>query len=467
MGTGYCGTDRAGVMLSTIIQTIRRHALFAAGDRVLLGVSAGPDSMALLAALWELAPRLELTLEVATVDHGLREVGAELALVRERSEALGLPWHHLAVDVRGAGVSRGLQEAARRARLAALARLAEARGCRRVALGHQADDQEETVLFRIVRGTGLRGLAGIPYLRAPFVRPLLDVTRAEIVRYLARRSLTFARDPSNEDLRFARARLRRLVLPVLRRENPRIGEALRRLAAEANRPVGELVPGLAAARASGVHVSARLQASLERAAGAGGTRTFDAEGGHRLTVGYGSLTVAKQGPRAAGPGRRRRAHADTAPAGEVIIAKPGRFVFDGRTAVVLREVAPARSGARATSGPPARAHQPPGDERWVWFDGEALAWPLTLRARRAGDRMRPRGGRGSRKLSDLLIDAKIPREARDRRPVVASAEGELLFVPGLRPSQTGAPTEFTRRLVGMAAVPMSGRPDSSGDFTEP
>jgi len=457
MGTGYCGTDQAGVMLSTIIQTIRRHALFEPGDRVLLAVSGGPDSMALLAALWELAPRLRLSLEVVTIDHGLREVEGELALVRERTAALGVPWQRLAVDVRGGGRPAGLQEAARRVRLEALARHAAARGCRRVALGHQADDQEETVLFRIVRGTGLRGLSGIPYLRDPFARPLLDVTRLQILAYLRRRSLPFARDPSNEDLRFARARLRKLVLPVLRRENPRLGEALRRLAAEASRPAGESVPGMAAVQAAGIHVSGRLQSALARAAAEGGTRTFDARGGHRLTVGYGTLSVTE--PKL-GPARRARTAPAKPGAKEVTIAQPGRFVFEGGTEVEVREVVPAGAGPPAP--PPG-----PGDPNWAWFDGEALAWPLTLRARRAGDRMRPRGGRGSRKLSDLLIDAKIPRAERDHQPVVTSADGEVLYVPRLRPSQAGAPTKITRRLVAIAAVPMSGAPDSSGVFTGP
>lgn len=444
-------------MLSTILQTIRRHALMAAGDRVLVGVSGGPDSMALLAALWELAPRLKLTLEVATVDHGLRKVEDELALVRERTAALGLRWHRLSVDVRGSGVSRGLQEAARRARLAALAELAEARGCRRVALGHQANDQEETVLFRIVRGTGLRGLSGIPYLRDPFVRPLLDVTRAQVLSYLNRRSLAFARDPSNEDLRFARARLRQLVLPVLRRENPRIGEAVRHLAAEAAaRSADAPAPLLAAAQEAGVHLSARLQASLARAARAGGTRTFDVAGGHRLTVRYGALTVTKQNPRPAGaprlPPQAAPSAAPRPPVG-MTIGEPGRFAFDELTAVVVRPAPPAEGAADAEGA------------RWAWFDSEAIAWPLTLRARRPGDRMRPRGGRGSRKLSDLLIDAKIPRDRRDRQPVIAAADGELLYVGDLRPSQAGAPTKTTRRLVGIAAVPMSERPKISGENT--
>ncbi|HEY4186680.1 MAG TPA: tRNA lysidine(34) synthetase TilS [Polyangia bacterium] len=416
-------------MLSTIIHTIRRHALLEAGERVLVAVSGGPDSMALLAALWELAPRLGLTLEVVTVDHGLRDVTAELALVEERAAALGLPWHRVAVDVRAAGVSRGLQEAARRARLAALAKLATKQGCRSVALGHQADDQSETVLFRILRGTGPRGLAGIPYRRAPFVRPLLDVTRAQVLAYLRRRSVLFASDPSNADLHFARARLRHTVLPLLRKENPRVDEALRRLAVEAAAGTSEPLPVIAAAEAAGAHVSGRLRTALIEAARRGGTRSFDVAGGGRLDVSYGRLIAGGRPPAAL--------HTT----GERTIPGAGTFVLGPETAVMLRE----------------------GDERvgvadeaddWAWFDAEGLSWPLVLRLRRPGDRMRPRGGRGSRKLSDLLIDAKVPRGQRASRAVVTDADGELLFVPGLRPSSAGAPTKITRHLVGMAGVPI-------------
>ena len=169
------------------------------------------------------------------------------------------------------------------------------------------------------------------------------------------------------------------------------------------------------------------------------------------------MAVTKPKP---APGRRSQAGAPKPSAKEVTIAQPGRFVLEGCTEVEVREVVAAGPGL------PAR---PPGlpEQAWAWFDGEAIAWPLTLRARRSGDRMRPRGGRGSRKLSDLLIDAKIPRAERDHQPVLTAADGEVLYVPRLRPSQMGAPTKMTRRLVAIAAVPMSGAPDSSGVFTGP
>lgn len=394
--------------------------------------------MALLAVLWELAPRLGLTLEVATVDHGLRrEAAAERDLVEERARALGLLCHRVAVDVRPGPGRGGIQQAARDARLGALAALASARGCARVALGHQADDQAETILFRIIRGTGAKGLAGIPYRRDPFVRPLLDVTRARIAAYLRRRSLPYVTDPSNTDLRFARARVRHTILPLLRKENPRVDEALRRLVVAAPPDVAGQ-KNFAELDRAGLHIPARLAAGLEAAAAKGGTRSFDVAGGRRLTVRYGRVALE---PQAEEPG------GEAAQASALMsIPGPGRYALGPRTGVVVRaglESLPERSGkgvAPSPTGP-------------VCFDGDQLAWPLVLRLRRPGDRLQPRGGRGSRKLSDLLIDGKIARDQRATLPVVTDADGELLFVPGVRPSRRAAPSENTRRWISLEAAP--------------
>jgi len=445
-------------MLSAVLHTISRHGLFAPGDRVLVAVSGGPDSMALLAVLWELAPRLGLALEVASVDHGLRpESAAERALVAERAQSLDLPWHALRVEVAAGKGRGGLQEVARRARLDALEACAEARGCAAIALGHQADDQAETVLFRILRGTGVGGLAGIPYRRGRLVRPLLDVPRAEILTYLARRGLAFAQDPSNLDPRFARSRLRHVLLPALRRENPRVDEALRRLAGEAagisrpmregarqheEAPTGPPRPlpregetGWAeVASAEGLYLPARLKAALARASQEGGTKSFDVAGGRRLTVSYGRATVASAAP------RRGRPTIEAAESRETVITGPGvhRLGAAGVTVLVREgQTTPDRVGARPCA----------------WFDLGKLGWPLVLRRPRAGDRLRPRGGRGSRKVSDLFIDAKIPRPERPDHLVVASSAGEVLFIRGLRPSEVAAPSEATVSWVGLAPLP--------------
>jgi tRNA(Ile)-lysidine synthase len=471
-------------MLSTVLTTIERHRLFGPGERVLVAVSGGADSMALLAALWEAGPRLGLAIEVAVVDHGLRAgAAAEQALVSERAAALGLPFHLLRVDVasardlppagegRGEGTrrtrrGRGVQEVARRLRLDALAELAARRGLARVALGHQADDQAETVLFRILRGTGLAGLGGIPYRRGPFVRPLLDVTRAEILRYLRRRSVPWMEDPSNEDRRFARVRIRCDILPLLRRENPRIDRALRSLAAAARArgraggdaggpaeghageedgaalapEAGRALVARAGGRAAGVAAATAVRIA-EAAHGARGTKSFDVAGG-RVTIAYGRVAFeARPAERTKAP--RAASAAGAASAVDIEISGAGDYPFGaGHLLRVSRAEGPAPPAPAA-----ARDEAP-----WSWYDADRVRWPLVARLRRPGDRMRPRGGGGSRKLSDLLIDAKIPRQARGALPVVVAGDGELLYVPGLRPSDAAAPTPSTRRLLGLTTT---------------
>jgi tRNA(Ile)-lysidine synthase len=410
-------------MLSTLLRTIAAHDLFHPEDKVVVAVSGGPDSMALLHALWEVRERLRLSLEVASIDHGLRAAAAaEVAMVGERAAALGLPFFPLRVDVAAARRARpaSLQDAARTVRLDALAALADAHGAARVALGHQADDQAETVLFRIVRGTGLPGLAGIPYRRDRFVRPLLDVRRSEVLRYLRRRSIPFNEDPSNADARFARARIRHRLLPALEEENPRIVEALVALAEAAARA------GATGGRADAALASLprRAAAVVSRLKARGGSAGIDVAGGRRIEVTYGEVHIAPHRNVTAGVRR-----------GRVVIDEPGTYGWSPGTQ--LRLIIAADSGA---------------------FDADRIAWPLVMRARRPGDRMRPRGGRGSRKLSDLMIDAKIARADRATLPILTTADDIVLFVPGLRVAEVGRPTATTRRRLTVSFEP-SRNPD--------
>jgi tRNA(Ile)-lysidine synthase len=307
-------------------------------------------------------------------------------------------------------------------RLAALEEAAARRSCRHIALGHTADDQAETVLFRIVRGTGLRGLAGIPYRREPFVRPLLDVRRSEVLAYLRRRRLSFIEDPSNRDPRFTRSRVRDGWLPYLAAENPRIVEALLSLAREARTlpdrtaDASEVYP----AWQEDPRVGRRAREVIRRlAARPAGTRWVSVQDAV-AEVAYGRVQVRDPGP--AGPAAR-----DLAPGAPVAVSGPGSYAWpnDEGLRVELRLVE--KSGA-----PPAGA---------AVFDPALLDRGLVLRALRPGDRMRPRGGRGSRKLQDLMVDAKIPRERRRGLPVLAAGggTGPILFVPGLRPSDEGRP----------------------------
>jgi tRNA(Ile)-lysidine synthase len=187
--------------------TLRKAGL---GDEaVLLAVSGGSDSMALLEIATMLAPRLGLTLHVAWVDHRLRASSAgEGRMVRAAAEARGAVFHEAAIDP-----GRGDEDTLRRARHAALEGLAKAAGCRFLLLGHTADDQVETVVFRFLRGAGFGGLAGMRAIRPPLVRPLLGLRREDLRQLLRERGVAWATDSTNLSWRYARGRLRRTVLP--------------------------------------------------------------------------------------------------------------------------------------------------------------------------------------------------------------------------------------------------------------
>jgi len=178
---------------------------------VLLAVSGGSDSMALLEIVAGLAATLDLTMQVGCIDHGLRaEAGAEQQLVRAAAARHGAQFHARSIDP-----GRGDESTLRRQRHRALREIAAAAGCRFILLGHTADDQIETMLLRFLRGAGPGGLAGMRALRGPFVRPLLGLRRAELRRLLALREVGWAEDASNLSERYARGRLRTAVLPAI------------------------------------------------------------------------------------------------------------------------------------------------------------------------------------------------------------------------------------------------------------
>jgi tRNA(Ile)-lysidine synthase len=236
-------------LLPLLLRTIRRHTLLPAGTRVLVALSGGSDSVALTLLLLEAAPRIPFEVAaLAHFNHRLRETAArDETFCRDLASRLGLPIRVTAEDVREYAAAERLtiEDAARRLRYDFLRREAQELGATRIAVGHTQDDQAETFLLKLVRGAGATGLGAIYPRRDQIVRPLLDVTRAELRQYLASRDVSWVEDETNEVLDTPRNRLRHVVLPELVRTYG--GDVRRSLAraAELIREDGEFLDELA------------------------------------------------------------------------------------------------------------------------------------------------------------------------------------------------------------------------------
>lgn len=428
-------------MLASVSQFIRRHDLIVPGDRVLVAVSGGSDSLALLLLLRQLADDWQLQLAAAHLDHGLRpDSGADAAFVAECCARLGVALIAERVDVPALARQRrgGPEAVAREARLDFLTRVADRLGSRVIALAHQRGDQAETVLERLLRGSGATGLAAMRPRRGAFVRPLLACSREQLQAYLQEQGWSWREDPSNRDPSFTRNRIRHQLLPVLADFNPRIEQGLvalsQRLALEEDywdelldryeAELVEVVEGgvrISVAALSGLHPALRdrlLRRLLERVRG---------DRQRVLAVHVAALVrLLEEGPPQGElhlPGvlvRRRFDRLELggggAPEGvdfELAVAGPGRYLLPGELVleVELRTFA-------AGEGP------------WVVeFAADAVAWPLAVRPFRPGDRIRLAGG-GRHRVKELLRAARVPREVRAALPLVVA--DELLWVPGLR-----------------------------------
>jgi tRNA(Ile)-lysidine synthase len=454
--------------------TIETYSMIEPGSRVLVAVSGGADSVALLHILSELRKPLGFELAVAHLNHSLREEDsdADQAFVEELAGDLGLECFSGKADVRG--LSRreklSLEEAGRAERRKFLLRAASEGGCGPVATGHHGDDQAETVLLRLIRGAGVRGLAGIePVAGDRFVRPLIECERAELRAYLEERHLRFREDESNLDRAFLRNRIRHDLLPVLERDfNPSIAKVLRRTSAnmaDVERLLNSLGSKLlqearidadqdtlsldsrrlrAYDKAAWGHVfrrayeilagdslsltRAHIQALTDLVASRPSGTTIHLPGGLRAAVEYGVVSIYRHEP-----------HPASTPSEKEVLL-PGITAFPElggslETSLARADDLPADIGARD----PAVEH----------FDMKSIFPPLRIRTRRRGDRIRPFGSGGTKKLKDLLIDLKIPPDRRETTPVLEDSRG-LLWVVGLRRSDRAKITGNTRETLTVA-----------------
>ncbi|MCK9525185.1 MAG: tRNA lysidine(34) synthetase TilS [Limnochordia bacterium] len=423
-------------------------------DRILVAVSGGPDSMVLLHLLWRFNAR---RIGVFHLNHGFREAASEDArFVGEYADKLGVPAQIESYDIMGFLATSGesKQQGARKIRYQLLRNFAEANGYHRIALGHHGDDQAETVLMRMLRGAGLHGLGGIPPERGPFIRPLLDFYKEDLLQYCTDFDIPFVLDESNFQPVYVRNKVRQELLPLLAAEyNPEIIPQLVQLAElaredelELHQRAKEITLGHLKWRWGQVlfprRVFAGLSVAMQRRVLRGLLQTYK---GNLLQVGFVHIEDW------------RKMLAENS---SFRLSLPGCLVAATSEYVIVGEFAVKPWG-------PTELHPPgqirvghftiqaeiyakddldlPGED-CEDFDLDTLALPLVVRPRRAGDRMRPFGGGGSKKVKDLLIDCHVPLDQRDFLPLVCDQQ-DVLWIPTVRRGSKGSITETTNRVL--------------------
>ena len=502
---------------SRVIDFIQQHYLLSSGEAAVIGVSGGADSVCLLHLLSQLRNKLDIKLHAAHLDHGLRgaESEADAGYVADVAASLGVPITFDRQDVAAYKADRrcSLEEAAREVRYAFFARVAEEVGAIKVAIGHTWDDQVETVLMHILRGTGTSGLRGLePCSPIPAkkcqptaishkilaIRPLLDITREETLKYCHECRLKPRFDSSNVSLSYFRNRIRLELLPLLRKYNPNIDEAVIRLAEIARDDsifIEEQAVGLwdkVARQENGVvyldrEKNAILPVALQRqlirlgiARVLGDIRDIEANHveaarsllgkpvGKRFSLPHGlicwgeysdvviatgqSLVLSKAkdlSPCPFPPPVSLQAEGVTIP-----LEVPGETLLpEWRVLASIFPISVQSFPVIATLTETKGKHsQGGGGEDFVaQFDLQKTGTELYVRQSQPGDRFQPLGMDMPKKLHEFMVDAKIPLLWRERIPIVCSP-GQIIWVMGLRIDDGVKVTEATKEVLRLEFI---------------
>ncbi len=477
-------------LIDRVAAFCREHQLLATDDTIVVAVSGGADSVCLLDILRQLSPALNLKLHVAHLNHQLRgdAADADAAFVRNLAQQWQLPVTIERVNVTQIAnqQKKSVEDAARTARYRFLQQVARKTHAEKIAVGHNADDQSETVLLHFLRGAGLDGLRGmLPATPMPsagtLIRPLLEIPRAEIETYCREQNLQFCTDTTNRDENYTRNRVRHSLLPMLETFNPNIRAALRRTAMlmqadfplverETDRawrfvvqteaphavtfdrddwhslPVGAQARVLRRAVMQLLGVPADIEykhitAALSFLKGTSTGAMMPLPHGLTLRVGYAEFTLATAEYRPPRPDIPLLAPGDAMP-----LAVPGNTPLpDGRWMVRT-----ALLEATTVSAEMLRRRTP-----WqAFFDADCVKQP-SLRTRRPGDAFAPFGLNGRRqRLKKFMIDHKIPAPLRNQIPLLVAENGEICWVCDWRTAHLCRVTTETKRVLSVIFIPI-------------
>ncbi|RTE02546.1 tRNA lysidine(34) synthetase TilS [Paenibacillus whitsoniae] len=460
-------------VLALVERRIREEHLAGTGDVVVVAVSGGSDSVALLHVLFRLVGTFGWRLVVAHVNHQFRgaESDAEADFVAGLAARFGLPCEIGVIDVPAyiEEASLNAQAAAREKRYAFLHNVAERYGAQRIALAHHADDQAETVLMRVLRGTGPSGLVGMPERRrekkVELIRPFLRIYKSDIMNYCKVHAISYCEDSSNASLKYTRNQVRLELLPKLTAYNEQLPQALNRLAdmmqaeddymaSETERVLRQIVAFEAGRYRierrdfTPLHVALQrrliklilncLCADRQQLAYMLVERVRemilkDPVSNQVLQVDEEVYIVREYGSihfQAYAPEPRPYAYAIPRETSEVSLPElNGKLILSWMSAEAYKTAVPGSS------------------DMDVYLDGDGLIWPLHLRSREHGDRMEPFGLNGTKKVKDMFIDAKMPSTRRDRIPLLVDDSGHILWIAGFRRSRRALVEAHTERVL--------------------
>jgi len=431
--------------------TIEKYRMLAVGDVVLVGVSGGPDSIALLHVLYLLKDEYKLTLFVVHVNHMFRgeQARREALFVQELAKEWGLGYRILEKDIPRLIKEKGLspQDAGHQVRKSVFQEIAHEIGANKLALGHHVEDRAETVLLHLIQGTGPEGLAGMPPSSDWIIRPLAENYKQEVIEYCQRNNLTFFLDPSNQKPVYLRNKIRLKLLPYLKKEfNPQMVDSLVRLediAIEENRyldnevdqalayvikeqNIGKITIDIGKLDAYHLAIKRRVirriynilrpkeqglsfthvQQVLVLIKENKGTKKINLPQGIAIRKIYNKLEVIDSELKSSGESQPFNLYWDI----------PGTLTLPNKLTL---------HATYSESEPEAFK-----DFFKVVLDGDKINCPLLVRQRKPGDRIKPLGMAGTKKLKDIFIDNKIAREERENVPIICANE-EIIWLPGI------------------------------------
>lgn len=454
--------------INKVIDTIEKYNMLSFSDHVLVGLSGGPDSVCLLLTLNQLKSKYNLKISAIYIDHGLRpsDVPKEIEFCKKFCDDLNITFYSHSVNVKEFAIKEriNLQEAARILRYATFDQISINIKADKIALGHNADDQAETVMMRLLRGAGPAGLSGIPPVRKKIIRPLIEIERTEIEEFLKKNKVNFVLDPSNANTKYMRNKIRHILMPAIKKISPQatkiisktadiireendyinvsVTKALMRLMSRKTDQKVELfcnpmeilnivilrralrvaidsVKDLKGIEFDHIEEIIRL---IKK--GKPGDRIYLPKG-IRAIKGYSTIIITSEPPQ-----------------------KLSTYQIDMPKEISIKEISMTLDIKELSIG---EIQDYGNGKNLIYIDAEKIKFPLIIRPRKEGDYFYPFGFGKKKKLQDFFVDEKIPRDERDLIPIIES-EGNIVCIVGYRLDDRFKIDHNTKRCLQIKAI---------------